>query len=705
MKTSKRLLSILLMLTMLVSMFTVMASASAEEETQKYNITFKVEGEGGKIELKNTSGVTVREITNIWTVSVEPKDYFLYTVAAVADKGFTGKLYYADYDVTPSTKISELTKDITFKAVFTKDQTEEPEQPEQPETPKPASFNLKFEIKTNDVPGASVLLSKTALKNGAEITIWDDMLADGITFDTKADANYTVSWKLNGQTSNDYCFQLPKTLKAGKDQNGNEISYTLQVEFKAKEDPKPPVQDKYTLTINASEGGTVSCDGADCTNKTLSGIETKDTRVLTAKAKDGYKFVEWKKISGDAKLSTTTEETTTVTVSNVKANTVVKAFFEKEDTKTRKLYVDVTGWSRGDIDFKFYDGKDWKSWDDFTSSDSPIKLKKGQKVRFELDADSGYVAKWAIDKDAKSFKTDFTVTYDEIKNGSTLYVSFVKKSSSDVDDYPTLTFDITGAKHGTVYRGTREYEHGDVISIKKNDKMTFKAKADKGYVAVWTYKGDTYVGDEYTVKMGSTDAKLYVEFMDKDDIRLTELPFRDVSKRDWYYDDVVYVYRKGYMDGMSSTRFGGELNTTRGQIVTILWRLTGEPRATRNNPFSDVSSRQYYYDAISWAYDAGVVDGFDAHTFKPDQNVTREQLAAILYRYAEYMNLSTSGSAYLAKYRDADKIASWAYDAMAWANYHALINGTSATRIDPKGYATRAQIAAILHRFAVEFGA
>ena len=697
MKTSKRLLSILLMLTMLVSMFTVMASASAEE-TQKYNVTFNVEGEGGKIELRNTSDVTVRVIESTWTASVEPKDFFLYTVAAVADKGYTGKLYYADYDVTPSTKIGDFTKDITFKAVFTKDQTEEPEQPEQPEKPTPASFNLKFEIKTNGVSGASVLLSESAIKNGAEILIWDDMLAKGITFDTKADADYTVSWKLNEQTSNAYHFELPKTLKAGKDQN-----YTLQVEFKPKEDPKPPVQDKYTLTINASEGGAVFYDGADYTNKTLSGIETKDTRVLTAKAKDGYKFVEWKKISGDAKLSTTKKETTTV--SNVKEDTVVKAVFEKEDTKARKLYVDVTGWSRGDIDYRFYDGEDWKSWDDFTSSVSPITLKKGQKVRFELDADSGYVAKWAIDKDAKSFKTDFTVTYDEIKNGSTLYVSFVKKSSSDVDDYPTLTFDITGGKHGTVYRGTREYEDGDVISIKKNDKMTFKADADKGYVAVWTYKGDTYVGDEYTVKMGANDAKLYVEFMDKDDIRLTELPFRDVSKRDWYYDDVVYVYRKGYMDGMSSTRFGGELNTTRGQIVTILWRLTGEPRATRRNPFTDVSSSQYYYDAISWAYDAGVVDGFDARTFKPDQNVTREQLAAILYRYAEYMNLSTSGSAYLSKYRDADKIANWAYDAMAWANYRGLINGTSATRIDPKGYATRAQIAAILHRFAVEFGA
>lgn len=378
----------------------------------------------------------------------------------------------------------------------------------------------------------------------------------------------------------------------------------------------------------------------------------------------------------------------------------VEITFTKIDTKNLKLSVDLDE-RHGKL--KYYDD-DEEKW--VTYDDEYWTLSKGDKVEFKAVPDSGYKAVWQLGSGSKTSATYYDVTYRDMDGKNrTLHVDFVKKSSSDVDDYPTLTFDITGGKHGTVYRGTREYKHGDVISIKKNDKMTFKAKADKGYVAVWTYKGDTYVGDEYTVKMGANDAKLYVEFMDKDDIRLTELPFRDVSKRDWYYDDVVYVYRKGYMDGMSSTRFGGELNTTRGQIVTILWRLTGEPRATRNNPFNDVSSRQYYYDAISWAYDAGVVDGFDARTFKPDQNVTREQLAAILYRYAKYMNLSTSGSAYLAKYKDADKIANWAYDAMAWANYRGLINGTSATRIDPKGYATRAQIAAILHRFAVEYGA
>ncbi len=402
----------------------------------------------------------------------------------------------------------------------------------------------------------------------------------------------------------------------------------------------------------------------------------------------------------DRVIETVKDNTYTVTIDD--ADVSVYVMFQKKISSDRELDLDISGWKHGEIKYRVNNGTKYT----LKSSDYPFTLEEGDKITFYIDADSDYTAKWNLDKESKSYSDEFTVRYKDIdEDGSTLHISFVKKSTIVDNDYPTLTFDITGGKHGTVYRGTREYEDGDVISIKKNDKMTFKAKADKGYVAVWTYKGDTYVGDEYTVKMGSKDAKLYVEFMDKDDIRLTELPFRDVSKRDWYYDDVVYVYRKGYMDGMSSTRFGGELNTTRGQIVTILWRLTGEPRATKRNPFTDVSSSQYYYDAISWAYDAGVVDGFDARTFKPDQNVTREQLAAILYRYAKYMNLSTSGSAYLAKYRDADKIANWAYDAMAWANYRGLINGTSATRIDPKGYATRAQIAAILHRFAVEYGA
>ena len=470
--------------------------------------------------------------------------------------------------------------------------------------------------------------------------------------------------------------------------------------------PKLVEEEEHVLTFSIGKNGKLAYadDGFEITSGRTKALKSDDKALeLVATADKNHKVV-WQLDNGKKHYEGSTAKIT-ISYKDLNVKSELKVWFE-EITTELDLTIKVSGFDKGDIEYKYNGGKvtDLEKREKTWSLDD-----KDEYVKFWLYPKTGYKAVVQLNDGKKytySYNESLTIDYDDLDGeDGTLYVSFVKKSSSDVDDYPTLTFDITGGKHGTVYRGTREYEDGDVISIKKNDKMTFKAKTDKGYVAVWTYKGESYVGDEFTVKMGTKDAKLYVEFMDKDDIRLTELPFRDVSKRDWYYDDVVYVYRKGYMDGMSSTRFGGELNTTRGQIVTILWRLTGEPRATKRNPFTDVSSSQYYYDAISWAYDAGVVDGFDARTFKPDQNVTREQLAAILYRYAKYMNLSTSGSAYLAKYRDADKIANWAYDAMAWANYRGLINGTSATRIDPKGYATRAQIAAILHRFAVEYGA
>lgn len=465
-------------------------------------------------------------------------------------------------------------------------------------------------------------------------------------------------------------------------------------------------EEEHVLTFTIGKNGKLAYadDGREIASGRTKALKSDDKALkLVATADKNHKVV-WQLDNGKKHYEGSTAKIT-ISYKDLNVKSELKVWFE-EITTELDLTVKVSGSSNGEVYYKVNDGSKTK----LTTTKKTWGMDDTKdQVKFWIYPDSGYKAVLQFNDGKKytyTYDDSVVIDYSDLDGeDGTLYVSFVKKGSSDVDDYPTLTFDITGGKHGTVYRGTREYEDGDVISIKKNDKMTFKAKADKGYVAVWTYKGDTYVGDEYTVKMGATDAKLYVEFMDKDDIRLTELPFRDVSKRDWYYDDVVYVYRKGYMDGMSSTRFGGELNTTRGQIVTILWRLTGEPRATKRNPFTDVSSSQYYYDAISWAYDAGVVDGFDARTFKPDQNVTREQLAAILYRYAKYMNLSTSGSAYLAKYTDADKIANWAYDAMAWANYRGLINGTSATRIDPKGYATRAQIAAILHRFAVEYGA
>lgn len=862
MKTSKRLLSILLMLTMLVSMFTVMASAETvgscthEDEVGKTTYTYHEAEEAtctkeghneywlcskcGAVAIYNASLERYEVQPNgIPKIAIDPTKHQLRQVAAkdatckepgniayvVCD--LCGKMWR---DMTLKDQLDVVNTPIdTSKHKLDKVDAKDPTCTEDGNVAysqcsvcgkvidaegKETNLTAVTSPKLGHKPVEVIAKAATCTENGIKKHYKCARTGCGALFEdeagTKPLTDKDVVIPATGHDLEHVAAKEPTKTATGNieywhckrcDKYFSDKDATAEIR---KEDTVIPQlkEEKHTLTIVVSKVDGVVPGEVQYAGKPyemLEGLQKGETKELTAVAKSGYQFKEWK-INGDgASVSDLKKATTTVTMGDTNAtitavfektttparykleidrnntkgsieyrawlgskwsrwstieensyplaiqglqkgdkiqikarpnsghvatwmidrvfesvkdniytatiddaNISVYIMFQKKVNSDRELDLDISGWKHGEIKYRVNSGTKYT----LKSSDYPFTLEEGDKITFYIDADSGYTAKWNLDKESKSYSDEFTVRYKDIdEDGSTLHISFVKKSTIVDNDYPTLTFDITGGKHGTVYRGTREYEDGDVISIKKNDKMTFKAKADKGYVAVWTYKGDTYVGDEYTVKMGANDAKLYVEFMDKDDIRLTELPFRDVSKRDWYYDDVVYVYRKGYMDGMSSTRFGGELNTTRGQIVTILWRLTGEPRATKRNPFTDVSSSQYYYDAISWAYDAGVVDGFDARTFKPDQNVTREQLAAILYRYAKYMNLSTSGSAYLAKYRDADKIANWAYDAMAWANYRGLINGTSATRIDPKGYATRAQIAAILHRFAVEYGA
>ena len=153
------------------------------------------------------------------------------------------------------------------------------------------------------------------------------------------------------------------------------------------------------------------------------------------------------------------------------------------------------------------------------------------------------------------------------------------------------------------------------------------------------------------------------------------------------------------MKGTSVTTFSPNLTTTRSMIVTILYRLENEPSVSGKCPFSDVKSGSYYENAITWAAANGIVGGYGEGKFGPDDNITREQMAAILYRYAQYKGYDVSDKADLGKFTDSGKIGAWAADAMAWANANALVNGVSATILNPQGEATRAQVAAILHRF------
>ena len=175
--------------------------------------------------------------------------------------------------------------------------------------------------------------------------------------------------------------------------------------------------------------------------------------------------------------------------------------------------------------------------------------------------------------------------------------------------------------------------------------------------------------------------------------------FSDVKTSDWFYDDVRYVCENGLMNGTGSGTFSPKATTTRGMIVTILYRLSGEPAVSGVCPFGDVAAGKYYEKAITWAAENKIVSGYADGTFGPDNAITREQLAAILYRYAKLKGYDTSKSNKLDSFKDADKVSSWAVEAMQWANAEGLINGKGNSMLDPQGKATRAETAAILMRF------
>ena len=177
-----------------------------------------------------------------------------------------------------------------------------------------------------------------------------------------------------------------------------------------------------------------------------------------------------------------------------------------------------------------------------------------------------------------------------------------------------------------------------------------------------------------------------------------KLPFTDVSTSDWFYSDVMFVYENGLFSGTDSRSFSPNASMTRAMLVTVLYRLEGEPAGTGSSSFSDVCSGSYYEKAVAWATANGIVTGTGSTSFSPDAKVTREQLAAILYRYAQYKKLGTDAGAKLDSFSDAGNVSGYASEALSWAVSEGLINGASG-RLMPKGDATRAQVAAILHRF------
>ncbi len=259
---------------------------------------------------------------------------------------------------------------------------------------------------------------------------------------------------------------------------------------------------------------------------------------------------------------------------------------------------------------------------------------------------------------------------------------------------PTYDIDVADSENGSVKASLGNASEGSVI--------TLTVTPDEGYrlgsITVIDENGDDVEvrrsGSEYKFTMPDSDVRVSAHF-----VRDTgALPFNDVNAGDWFYEYVAYVYNNGIMDGVGTGEFSPNTATTRGMVVTVLYRLYGEPAVRGGSDFTDVAPGAYYADAVTWASNAGIVNGTSGTTFSPNDLVTREQFAAMLYRHMQYTGADTSARASLSGFADAGKVSPYAADAVAWAVAEDVLNGRSATEIAPQGNCTRAEVAAMITR-------
>ena len=332
------------------------------------------------------------------------------------------------------------------------------------------------------------------------------------------------------------------------------------------------------------------------------------------------------------------------------------------------------------------------------------KANYGDTVTFTVRPAYQYILKSVSVYTNDSYRQSIQVTrdkYDWNTFSFTMPASSVVIAPTYTSDYYTISVD--GGSHGSVSieaepAGTNSYYgiRNEYVYIDATPNTGYKVKSvtvvDKYNDSIKVYESST--ANRYYFTMPDSNVTVNVEFTP----RVMSNPFTDVRSTDWFYDAVNYVYSEGIMDGTSVYMFSPNNATSRGMLVTILWRLAGEPVVTGTS-FSDVSSSAYYYYAVLWASKYGIVDGLGNNMFGPDQAITREQFAVILYRYAQHCGYSTSANSTLVGYADSNKISSYALTAMRWACGAGLFEGDERANLNPQGQTTRAAAAKLLMTF------
>lgn len=271
-------------------------------------------------------------------------------------------------------------------------------------------------------------------------------------------------------------------------------------------------------------------------------------------------------------------------------------------------------------------------------------------------------------------------------------------SSSGGSTTTTRTITIQSSFGGKVTASASQAAHGKVI--------TLTALPNSGYVlkslTVTTASGTSVPvanqsSGKYTFTMPAAAVTVKAVFAAQETD--PDFPFADVAKGSWYYEGVRYAYENGLMSGTGEGTFSPDLPTSRGMLVTILYRLAGSP-AAGSASFTDVAQGQWYADGVAWASANGVVSGYPDGSFRPNDTITREQMAAILYQYARIQGKLDDSRADLSIFSDLDSLSAYAKEPMSWAVAQGLFSGVSADTLAPGGSTTRAQAAVILTAFS-----
>ena len=348
----------------------------------------------------------------------------------------------------------------------------------------------------------------------------------------------------------------------------------------------------------------------------------------------------------------------------------------------------TTGGTKYTVTLDYADGE---------TANSLYTVTEGTKLTLPTPSRSGYTFEGWYDGSSRvsspyKVMKDVTLTAEWDYNGSSSSSGSIRYTVSVEDtDNGSVEVSPTRASKGSTVTVTVKPDEGYEL-----DELTVTDK--NGDSVKLTDKGD----GKYTFKMPASKVTVEAVFTAA---KVEGLPFTDVTSGDWFYDAVAYVYDKGMMEGTTDTTFAPTMNLTRSMIAQVLYNLEERPEAPGAAGFPDVAAGAWYADAVNWAAARGIVKGYDTGAFGPEDSVTREQLAAILYRYAQVKGYDTTqGGMAVREFSDSASISDWAQEAMAWAVNAQVLSGKGNGVLDPQGTATRAEVAQMLMNFGEHVG-